>query len=271
MKFETVKKPLSLILALIMLVTTVVISTATLADNTPVKIATTSNVNKDQNYGHTLTSVNVTDPQISSCFTNGTTATSRDISNLFETGYLRLYIKAPKSIKVRLYLITSDWSRSNSKYEISLIKTTDNAGYYEYRIPLSELKGTNIDWSAKQLSMVAIVPAEGADESAFLTSSESLFISPIELWDGEPTDNLTQSIIPEKIAVTSYVEEQSNYINKTTVDVESSDPIYSSYTKATKFTITDGFIISLLVETKQVCIFQRLRVRKLVLQMEHKI
>ena len=89
--------------------------------------------------------------------------------------------------------------------------------------------------------MVAIVPAEGADESAFLTSSESLFISPIELWDGEPTDNLTQSIIPEKIAVTSYVEEQSNYINKTTVDVESSDPIYSSYTKATKFTITDGF------------------------------
>ena len=95
-----------------MLVTTVVISTATLADNTPVKIATTSNVNKDQNYGHTLTSVNVTDPQISSCFTkayevkvqdstlyygaaishqearftsfsDGTTATSRDISNRY--------------------------------------------------------------------------------------------------------------------------------------------------------------------------------------------
>ena len=228
---------LAALLAIAVVLTTVLISTGVGAQTAVLMYKTTS-ANSNYSSVHTATTQDVTHTVLKNTIpktvkltvvdsdafyarnekdfhfqglNDGTSSALRDISGIISTGYIRFFVKAPKAMQMNVRLIASGWSRSNAPKALSLVKTIENGGYYEYHIPLSELAGTNITWSdSKLLERITISPIS---EDTFLSEGDELYISPFEIYDGEPDYAFTQAPIAEMVGTSTYHDEQSSYLS----------------------------------------------------------
>lgn len=261
---------LAALLAIAVVLTTVLISTGVGAQTAVLMYKTTS-ANSNYSSAHTATTQDVTHTVLKNTIpktvkltvvdsddfyarnekefhfqglNDGTSSALRDISGIISTGYIRFFVKAPKAMQMNVRLIASGWSRSNALKELSLVKTIENGGYYEYHIPLSELAGSNITWnSTKLLERITISPVSN---DTFLNEGEELYVSPIEIYEGEPDYAFTQAPMPTKVLGTAVStpqswNEQSPKLTVTgNIDVAATDPIYTAgYTKAMQYVYTN--------------------------------
>ncbi len=157
-----------------------------------------------------------------------------DISGYLKTGALRFWIKVPKDMTVRLYLLSIAPDENNpesKKYtqvyiDVPLTMTTENDGYQEVQIALKDFYNKiaiKNQWNPYYVSQIKIGGIEGCTPETFLAKGEQLCVSHFEIWKAEAKE-------PEEIDTTrKFYSKNGKFFIRDTDEVLSTTSTVSAF------------------------------------------